>query len=86
VHDWEVDSIFFFNVLYYSTRIGQGGDDRLCWMPLKRRSFKGKSFYKILLPNIDSYFPWKSIWRTRALLMLTFFHLDSFHEKNSHFG
>jgi hypothetical protein len=36
VHDWEVDSISsFFNVLY-SIRMGQGGDDKLCWIPSKR--------------------------------------------------
>jgi hypothetical protein len=39
---------------------------------LKKRSFEVKSFYKVLLPNVDSSFPWKSIWRTKAPLRLAF--------------
>jgi hypothetical protein len=40
---------------------------------LKRRSFEVKTFYKVLLPNGVSPFPWKSIWRTKAPLKLAFF-------------
>jgi hypothetical protein len=53
VHDWEVDFVSsFFNVLY-SVRLGWGCDDKLCWTPSKR-SFEFKSFFKVLLPNVDS--------------------------------
>jgi hypothetical protein len=65
VHDWEVS---FFNVLY-SARVGREGEDRLCWTSSKRRSFEVKSFYKFLLPNVDSPFPWK----IKAPLRLAFF-------------
>jgi hypothetical protein len=72
VHDWEVDSVSsFFNVLY-SAGVGREADDGLCWTPSKR-SFEVKSFYKVLLPNVDSSFSWKSIWRTKAPLRLPFF-------------
>jgi hypothetical protein len=53
--------------------VGREGDDRLRWMPSKRRSFEVKSFYKVLLPNVDSRFPWSSNWRTKAHLRLAFF-------------
>jgi hypothetical protein len=57
VHDYEVDFVTsFFNVLY-STRVGLEGDDSLCWMLSKRRSFGVKTFCKVLLPNGVSPLP-----------------------------
>ena len=53
------------------------GDDSLCWMPSKR-SFDIKNFYKVLLPNSVSSFPWKSVWRSKALLELAFFMWTTF--------
>jgi hypothetical protein len=80
VHDWEVDSISsLFNVLYYP-RVVREGDDSLCWMPSKR-SFNVKQFYKVLLPNGVSSFPWKSVWRSKSLLKLAFFLWTTFLEK-----
>jgi hypothetical protein len=73
VHDWEVDSISsFFNVLY-SIWMDQGVNDKLCWIPSKRRSFEVKYFYEVLLPDTDFSFPWKSIWRTKVPLRMLFF-------------
>jgi len=57
----------------YSFRMGRGGDDKLCWTPSKRRSFEVKSLYKVLLPNVDSSFLWKSIWRTKEPFTIAFF-------------
>jgi hypothetical protein len=37
-----------------------------------RVHFEVKSFYKALHPNIDSPFPWKSIWRIKIPLRLVF--------------
>jgi hypothetical protein len=45
VHDWGVYSVSsFFNVLY-STRMGQGDNNKFCWIPLKRQSFEVKTFW-----------------------------------------
>jgi hypothetical protein len=49
------------------------GDDRLCWTLSNGISFEVKSFYKVLLPNVDSLVSWKSIWRTKAPLKWAFF-------------
>jgi hypothetical protein len=69
VHDWEVDFVpSFFNVLY-SIRVGRGGDYILCWRPLKRRSFEVKSFYKVLLPKVNS-FTWKKAYGGLSIISL----------------
>lgn len=60
----------FFNVLY-SARVSQGEDDKLCWMPLKR-TFEVKILSKVLLPNVDSSFLWKSNWRSECFSLVYF--------------
>jgi hypothetical protein len=40
---------------------------------LRKRPFEVRYFYKVLIPNVDSPFPWKSIWKTKVPLRLTFF-------------
>jgi hypothetical protein len=67
VHDWEVDYVSSFFTVLYSIRVGRLGKHRLCWTPSKSRYFEVKSFYKVL-PNGDSIFPWKSIWRMKTPL------------------
>jgi hypothetical protein len=39
----------------------------------KKDLLRSNIFYKVLLPNIDSPFRWKSIWGTKAPLRLAFF-------------
>lgn len=77
-HDWELDfASSLFNAMY-SVSMGRGDEEKLCWNPLKRRSFLVKTFYKVLLPNDDSSFPWKSSWRSRAPFRGAFFTWTTF--------
>lgn len=72
---WEMDYVSsLFNALYF-VRLGQGIEDKFCWDPSKRRSFDVKFFffYKVLIPNVDSSFLWKSVWRFKAPLRVDFF-------------
>jgi hypothetical protein len=63
--------IAFFD-LFYSIRLRQGGEDRIWWIPSKRKFEVGSFFYK--LSNLrGSYFPWKSIWKVNIPLRVSFF-------------
>jgi hypothetical protein len=62
----------FFEMLY-SLRVRQGGEDRICWIPSKRRKFEVRSYYHVLSIPASSPFPWKSIWRVKAPLRVAFF-------------
>jgi hypothetical protein len=48
VQDWEVDLVIAFYDLLYSLILRQGGEDRIWWIPSKRRKFKIRSFYQEL--------------------------------------
>jgi len=48
-------------------------EDECCWVTSKRLTFEVKTFYKVLIPNVDHAFPWKSIWRCKAFLRVSFF-------------
>jgi hypothetical protein len=37
-----------FVELFYSHGVRQGGDDRNCWIPSKRKKFEVKSYYHVL--------------------------------------
>lgn len=41
--------------------------------PFQRRKFEVKSNYHELSILANSHFPWKSIWRTKAILRVAFF-------------
>jgi hypothetical protein len=43
VLDWEVEVVTSFFELLYSHIIRQGGEDRICWIPSKRKKFEEKS-------------------------------------------
>ena len=62
----------FFELLY-SQRIRHGGEDKICWTPLKRKNFELTSYYKlrINLKPVDG--PWKSIWKSKAPPRVVFF-------------
>jgi len=62
----------FFEQLY-STRVWHGEVDRAGWTLSKRRIFEVKSFYKALVCHETTSFPWKSIWRVKALKRVAFF-------------
>lgn len=61
-----------FNLLY-SLRLRRGDEDKICWIPSKRRMFKVRSFYHALSFPTCSFFPWKGIWRNEAPSRVTFF-------------
>lgn len=56
VHDWELDFVSSLVNALDSVRLGPGDEDKLCWNPSKRQSFKVKTFYKVL-SNVDASFP-----------------------------
>ncbi len=40
----------------YSQRVGQGGEDKMSWIPFKRKSFEVKSYYQMLSTPVNSSF------------------------------
>jgi hypothetical protein len=72
-HDWEVDVLSSFFTLLYSIRGDHDGEDKLRWPPSRKGKFDVRSFYKILAYKETAHFPWKSIWRTKVPLKVTFF-------------
>jgi hypothetical protein len=50
-----------FSSCLYSQQVRQGGVDKICWIPSKRKNFEVKSYYKVMvnLEPVDS--PWKII-------------------------
>ena len=61
MHDWEVDVIARFFELLYSQIVRYGNEEKICWIPLKRKSFEVKLYYQVLSTPVWSTFPWKSI-------------------------
>jgi hypothetical protein len=43
VHDWKMKVVSQFFELLYFQQIRQGGADKICWLPLKRKNFEVKS-------------------------------------------
>jgi hypothetical protein len=71
--DWKVVVFALFFNLLYSFRVKQGGVDKICRAPCKRRLFDVRSFYNVIVRNDGTPFPWKNIWRIKALLRAAFF-------------
>jgi hypothetical protein len=72
VHDWNVEVVSLFFVLLYSFE-GMKGEDKICWILSRRKSFEMKSYYKVLSIPIHSSFPWKSIWKVKVPSIVAFF-------------
>jgi hypothetical protein len=72
-HDWQVDDLAAFFSLLYSTKVNCDGEDQLWWYPSHKEKFDVRSFYKALVCKEAIHFPWKSIWRTKVPLKVTFF-------------
>ena len=70
VHDWELESVSFLELLY-SSYAKRYGTDLMCGSSSK--GFQVKSFYKALLPTTGQLGPWKSIWKTKASPRVAFF-------------
>jgi hypothetical protein len=72
LNDWEVEDLAPFYSLLYSSTLN-GGVDKIWWVPNRKGKFEVKSFYNILISNVNAPFPWKSIWRTKAPPRVAFF-------------
>jgi hypothetical protein len=70
VHDWEVEVVSRFFDLMYSFKVRYEGEDKICWIPSRRKSFEVKSYYKVF---IYSCFSWKSIWKVKVPPRVAFF-------------
>jgi hypothetical protein len=57
VHDWEVEVVSGFFEFLYSQRVRHGGEDTICWIPSKKKTFEVKSYYQVLSNNVRSNFP-----------------------------
>ena len=44
MHDWKVEMISYFFELY-SQRVSQGDEDKIYWIPSRRKMFEVKSYY-----------------------------------------
>jgi hypothetical protein len=44
----EVDLMIVFDDLMYFLRLRQGGEDRIWWIPSKRRKLEARSFFQVL--------------------------------------
>jgi hypothetical protein len=55
IRDWEVDLVSSFFELLYSLKGRQGCEERICWIPSKRRKFEVKSYYHV--SSITTSFP-----------------------------
>jgi hypothetical protein len=72
-HDWEVNVFaLFFRVLYLA-RMRRESEDKLWWVPSKRRLFGVKSFYSVMVVMMVSVSLAKSVWRTKVPLRVAFF-------------
>jgi len=72
-YDWEMDVLASFFSLLYSSRVDREGEDQLWWSPSHKGKFDVRSFYRALACKEAVHFPWKSIWRTKVPLKVTFF-------------
>jgi hypothetical protein len=73
VHDWELEEVSRFFELLYSHQIRHGGEDKICWTPLKKKNFEVKSYYKVRINLAPVDGPWRSIWKSKAPSRVIFF-------------
>uniref|UniRef100_A0A2N9EHM7 Reverse transcriptase zinc-binding domain-containing protein n=1 Tax=Fagus sylvatica TaxID=28930 RepID=A0A2N9EHM7_FAGSY len=72
-NDWEMDLVVSFLNLLQSNIPAMEVEDGLWWKLKKTGRFNTRSYYEALRdpPQVD--FPWKSIWRSKALRWASFF-------------
>jgi hypothetical protein len=54
----------------YSQRVRYGGDDTICWIPSKRKTFDVKPYYQVLSNNVRSKYLQKKenkVWRISSI-------------------
>ena len=73
IHDWELDVVAAFMELLYSCPIRRGHPDSLCWRPASRKIFQVHSYYSTLIQPVRTYFPWRSVWKSKVPTRVAFF-------------
>jgi hypothetical protein len=68
-----VEDVSRFFEMLYSLKVRSEGEDKMCWISARKKSFEVKSYYKVLLSPIQSSFSWKSIWKAKVLPRVAFF-------------
>jgi hypothetical protein len=68
----KIDIVLFFSLLY-SSKTHPGEVDNLLWTPSSSQKFTVKSYYTLLLSSEHSSFPWRSVWKVKALPRVAFF-------------
>jgi len=68
-----VEEVSRFFEMLYSLKVRCEGEDKICWIPARRKSFAVKSYYKVLSSPIQSSFLWKSIWKVKGPPRVAFF-------------
>jgi hypothetical protein len=71
--DWELEAVFSFMELLYSSLAKGHGEDRMCWRGHLKDGFQVKSYYNLLLPFAGHLGPWKRIQKTGAPPRVAFF-------------
>jgi hypothetical protein len=61
----------------YSQRVRYGGDDTICWIPSKRKTFDVNPYYQVLSNNVRSKYLQKKenkVWRISSISPLMSLH------------
>ena len=66
MQDWEFESLS-------NCKVGEKGEDRLCWKPAKSRGFEVGGYYNSLVSTTTIFFPWKIPWKSKVLPRVVFF-------------
>ena len=66
----------FFELLY-SQKVRYGGEDKICRVPSKRKTFEAKSYCQVLSTPVQAFCPWKSIRTVKAPTRVAFFVLTA---------
>ncbi|XP_059629969.1 uncharacterized protein LOC132272921 [Cornus florida] len=71
--DWEIEKAIRFLELLYRQRIMEEDSDCWSWVANSQGRFEMRSFFRCLSFDHRVRFPWKSVWRSKALLKVAFF-------------
>ena len=64
--DWELEDFArLFGLLAEALPIVSGMDS-MVWIPSPARGFRVRSFYRVLLPWMDAFPPWKALWKAKS--------------------
>ena len=71
--DWELAASFSL-LQFIQPRIPRGDRrDTLCWHLKGNGKFDTRSYYHAIQGTLNSWFPWKGVWKTKILKRVAFF-------------